>query len=123
MVSVSVVVLFEAPSSISRGRFTWLIEGVVIMIVGTLTVELFIGEAQTLKDKRRELRSIIERVKSRYNVSIAEVDRQDSYQRATLGVACVSNETAHVQSILSNVEKYLELQGNTHVVSIKTEIL
>lgn len=100
-----------------------MIEGVVIMIVGTLTVELFIGEAQTLKDKRRELRSIIERVKSRYNVSIAEVDRQDSYQRATLGVACVSNETAHVQSILSNVEKYLELQGNTHVVSIKTEIL
>ncbi|MBM7855381.1 uncharacterized protein YlxP (DUF503 family) [Desulfohalotomaculum tongense] len=93
------------------------------MVVGTLTIELFVGEASTLKDKRRVLKSIIDRVKAKFNVSIAEVDGHDIWQRSTLGVACVSNETAHAQSMLSNVAKFIENQGTAEIISISTEIL
>lgn len=93
------------------------------MIVGKLEVELFFGECQTLKDKRRVLKSIIQRIKGKFNVSIAEVGGQDTWQRSVLGIVCVSNETAQVQSILSNVTNFLELHQQARVINIKTEIL
>ncbi|MTI81958.1 MAG: DUF503 domain-containing protein [Firmicutes bacterium] len=93
------------------------------MVVGTLEIELFLGEASTLKEKRRVLKSIIDRVKSKFNVSIAEVDMQDMWQRSMLGVACISNQTSHAQSILNNVANFIEYQGNAEVISIHTEIL
>ncbi|MEG6616049.1 DUF503 domain-containing protein [Peptococcaceae bacterium 1198_IL3148] len=93
------------------------------MIVGTLIVELYIGEANNLKDKRRVLKSIIDRIKNRYNVSVAEVGRQHTWQRATLGIACISNETTHVQSTLSNVAKFIESLGIAQVLAIETEII
>ncbi|MBO8138483.1 MAG: DUF503 domain-containing protein [Desulfotomaculum sp.] len=93
------------------------------MVIGTLTLELFFGEASTLKDKRRILKSIIDRVKSKFNVSIAEIDMHDMWQRSTLGVACVSNKTPHVQSTLNNVVKFIEAQGAAEIIYIYTEIL
>ena len=93
------------------------------MVVGTLTIELFIGEAVTLKEKRRVLKSILDRVRAKFNVSIAEVDMQDTWQRSTLGVACVSNETSHIQSTLNNVVKFIESQGTAEIIGIQTEIL
>ncbi|MBI3003134.1 MAG: DUF503 domain-containing protein [candidate division NC10 bacterium] len=60
------------------------------MIVGTAVVELQLPENGSLKGKRKVLRSIKDRIRVRFNVSIAEVDRQDAWQRATLGVAVVS---------------------------------
>lgn len=93
------------------------------MIVGILRVELYIDEANTLKDKRRVLKSIIDRIKNKFNVSIAEVDRQDTWQRATMGIACISNETTHVQSTLSNVTKFISSLGTAEVLSIETEII
>ena len=97
--------------------------GVCGMIVGKLEVELFLGEAHTLKDKRRVLKSIIQRIKTKFNVSIAEVGGQDTWQRAVLGIVCVSNETAQVQSILSNVTNFLALHQHARVIDVKTEIL
>ncbi|AQS58689.1 DUF503 domain-containing protein [Desulforamulus ferrireducens] len=93
------------------------------MIVGLMTVELHIGGATTLKEKRRVLKSIIDRVRSRYNVSIAEVDHQDLWQRATLGVAVVSNETGHVSQMLDTVIRTIEGNGGADLVSYHTEIL
>lgn len=93
------------------------------VIVGTLEVELYLGEALTLKDRRRVLKGVIQRIRTKFNVSIAEVGRQDARQRAVLGIACVSNQTAQVHSILSNVTNFLELQQHIRVISVKTEIL
>ncbi|MDO7788774.1 DUF503 domain-containing protein [Desulforamulus aquiferis] len=93
------------------------------MIVGLMTVELFIGGSNTLKDKRRVLKSIIDRVRSRFNVSIAEVGNQDLWQRATLGVAVVSNETAHVNQMLNTVIKSIEANGEAELIDFSTEIL
>jgi len=78
------------------------------MVVGTCIVELQIPENSSLKGKRQVLRSIKDRVRARFNVSIAEVDRQDSWQRATLGVAAVSNDAQLVDETLSKVVNFIE---------------
>ena len=93
------------------------------VVVGTLTVELFIFESRTLKDKRRILKSILDKVRSRFNVSIAEVDSHDMWQRSVLGIACVSNQVAHVQSVLSSVEKFISHQRDAEIISLHTEII
>lgn len=93
------------------------------MIVGLMTVELHIGGAVTLKDKRRVLKSIIDRTRSRFNVSIAEVDNQDLWQRATLGVAVVSNASSHVNQMLQTVIHSIEANGEADLMDYSVEIL
>jgi uncharacterized protein len=73
------------------------------MVVGILRIELFIPESASLKSKRFAIKSIKDRLRSRFNVSVAEVDNGDKWQRASLGVVAVSNETRHIDSIMSNV--------------------
>jgi uncharacterized protein len=73
------------------------------MVVGILRVELFIPESSSLKTKRFAIKSIKDRLHSRFNVSAAEVDNGDKWQRASLGVVAVSNETRHLESIMGNV--------------------
>ena len=72
------------------------------MIVGLLSVELFIPHAQSLKDKRMVLRSIKDRLK-RFNVAVAEVEHQDVWQRAGLGIVAISTTTDHVDRELAAV--------------------
>ena len=73
------------------------------MIVGVLRIELFIPESGSLKSKRFAIKSIKDRLKNRFNVSVAEVDNSDKWQRTSLGIAVVSNELKHLESILGNV--------------------
>jgi hypothetical protein len=93
------------------------------MIVGLLTVELFLGESGSLKGKRRHLKSLITRLHNRYNISVAEVDRQDSWQRATLGIAAVSNHTNHVDQVLAEVINFIAAQAGLEILHYETEIL
>jgi hypothetical protein len=73
------------------------------MIVGSLRVRLLVREARTLKDKRQVLRSIKDRLRNEFNVSVAEVDAQDNRQLIVLGLAMVSNERKHVRTTLEQV--------------------
>jgi len=68
------------------------------MIVGVLTVDVAVLEARSLKDKRRVIKSIKDRVRNRYNVSVSEVDDQDMMKRSRLGMAMVAVETRAVHS-------------------------
>jgi len=84
------------------------------MFVGVLTIELHIPESGSLKDKRRAVKGMKERIRSRFNVSVAEVgDETDLWQRATLGVACVSNSRPHAGEILDKVVELV--RSNTSV--------
>ena len=73
------------------------------MIVGLCTVELYLPESQSLKAKRQVLLSVKDRVRDRFNVSIAEVGDQDLWQKAVLGIASVANERKHVNQVLDQV--------------------
>lgn len=71
------------------------------MVVGTCTVELRLPENGSLKGKRRVLKSLMARLRQDFNVAVAEVDAHDAWQRAVLGMACVSTDTGHAHSLLS----------------------
>ncbi|MFC1650294.1 DUF503 domain-containing protein [Candidatus Latescibacterota bacterium] len=73
------------------------------MIVGVLNIELFIPGSRSLKAKRSVVKSLKDRLKNGFNVSVAEVDYLDKWQRTTLGVAAVSNERIHAESVLTKV--------------------
>ena len=92
------------------------------MIIGTAVVELYIPGAQSLKDKRRVLRGALERARARFNVSLAELDQQDRWQFATLGLACVSTSTGHAHQSLQTVIKYLETVPGAEVIDYRLEV-
>lgn len=78
------------------------------MNVGICKVTLRIPENHSLKGKRRVINSLCGRVRNRFNVSIAEVDDNDVWQIATLGISCVSNHSRHADEVLNNVVAYIE---------------
>jgi uncharacterized protein YlxP (DUF503 family) len=76
----------------------------------------------TLKDKRRIVKSVIGRLKSRFNVSAAEVDRQDNKQMAVIGIAVVSNDRTFTVSQLETVKNFIYNDGRFYVGDVKTEV-
>src|SRR5205807_3861063 len=65
------------------------------VVIGSLVVTLHVPESHSLKEKRQVVRSVVERVRRTFNVAVAEVDDQDTWQLATLGVACISGDGRH----------------------------
>ncbi len=78
------------------------------MFIGICTIRLRLRDNHSLKGKRRVVKTITERVKNKFNVSIAEVDHQDLWQRAELGVAIVSNDKGHAQRTLTAVVNFID---------------
>lgn len=73
------------------------------MPVGLLTLELHIADAQSLKDKRQVLRSLKDRLRAHFNVAVAELDFEDTWQRSVIGVVTLANEEHHVEEALQKV--------------------
>ena len=78
----------------------------------------YIPQASSLKDKRQVCRSLVDRVRHRFNASIAEVDTQDIHQTLTVGVAVVSGNVAHAQKSLDEIIRYMEEQANAELVEV-----
>lgn len=93
------------------------------MTVGTCRVELQIPANASLKGKRQVLRSLKDRVRSRFNVSIAEVDRLDEWQRATVGIACVSNDARFADEVLSKVVNLIETSADALILDYEISIV
>jgi uncharacterized protein YlxP (DUF503 family) len=77
------------------------------MNLGVCRLRLRLPENQSLKGKRKVLQSVTSRVRGKYNLAIAEVDDQDTWQLATLGIACVSNDAQQCDQVLSKVVEYI----------------
>ncbi len=93
------------------------------MVVGILSLGLQLAENHDLKGKRQVLKSVKDRVRNRFNVSIAEVEDLDLWQRATLGVACVSKDRAAVERTLAQVTTFVEGLHLASVEDVQVEIL
>ena len=91
------------------------------MNVGVAKIRLRLPENLSLKGKRRVLKSIISRVEGKFTVSIAEVDNNDRWQLATLGISCVSNDKRHANEILSKVVDFI-VRGRFDVEILDYEI-
>ena len=85
------------------------------MVIGALEVNLLIGGSQSLKDKRMVLRSLKDRIRQTFNVSVAEVDDNDQWQTAILGVVTVTNDKAHANEMLSKVVNFIESDGEARL--------
>lgn len=93
------------------------------MNAGICRIKLHLPGSQSLKDKRRVIKSIISRLRNQFNVSVSEVDDQELWQLATLGIACISNHDQHVDEVLSKVvnfvkQNYPQLEIVEHEVEI-----
>lgn len=93
------------------------------MVIGVCRIILSIDEVYSLKEKRHIVKSIIERLKSRYNASVAEVDLNDKWKNAVIGIACVSNEVGHADSMMANMVNFVENDGRAVLVDYSTETI
>jgi len=93
------------------------------MVVGVCTVELLIHESQSLKEKRQVLHSLKDRLRGKFNISLAEVDGHDLWQKAVLGMACVANDGTHVEQVLEQVLNVMKSMPAIEVVRVHRELL
>jgi hypothetical protein len=93
------------------------------MIIGAGFVEIRVHESHSLKEKRGVVRSITQRVRNRFNLSIAEVGGQDSWQRAELGLCIAGSDRTHVRSQIERALSFIEELHLAEVVTSDVEIL
>jgi uncharacterized protein len=86
-------------------------------------VELHFNDVDSLKGKRHVLKGMKEKVKHRFNVSVAEVDHEDLWQRATLAVACVANDGRLANEVVSKAVNFIESLSDGAVIDVRVEVL
>jgi uncharacterized protein YlxP (DUF503 family) len=92
------------------------------MLIGTLQIELHLPAAGSLKEKRFILKSLKTRIRNKFNISIAEVDYLDKWQRTVLGFACVANERRFLDETLAKVFNAVEKEDRVIIVGQSSEI-
>ena len=92
------------------------------MVVGTLKIEFLLSDNRSLKGKRKVVRSMIDKVKSRFNVSIAEVGSNDKWQKIELGISTAGNDRRHVDSTLNHVLDFIDSLYLAQIVNTEMEI-
>lgn len=90
------------------------------MVVGSCKVYLSADWVYSLKEKRMVVKSLIDKTANKFNVGIAEVDKQDLHKSIVIGFVCVSNSSEHANSIIDNVLNFIE--RNTDAVIDDTDI-
>jgi len=91
--------------------------------IGLLLLDCFMAESQSLKDKRRILTSLTERLRRQFNVAIAEVEYQDQWQRAQLAVVFVNTNWRMLQSSISKLTGYVDRDRRVEVTNAETRRL
>ncbi|MFZ1918027.1 MAG: DUF503 domain-containing protein [Terriglobales bacterium] len=87
-------------------------------MIASLTLELRIEAAQSLKDKRQVVRSIKDRLRASFNVSVAEIDPSNLWNQATIGVVAVSHSRDYLEGLMKNVERAATRIANNHGADI-----
>ncbi|HBE73302.1 MAG TPA: DUF503 domain-containing protein [candidate division Zixibacteria bacterium] len=92
------------------------------MVVGVCTIVLHIPESQSLKDKRRVLRSLKDKLRQEFNLSVAEVGDNDLWQRAVLGLAVVANEGRFADEAMAKAVDLIRRRSDVELLDYGTEI-
>jgi uncharacterized protein YlxP (DUF503 family) len=92
------------------------------VFVGLGTIDLTIPDSHSLKEKRQVVRSILDRIRSRFNVSACEADHLDEWQRATLAFAIVANDKDFVHECLMHIAEIVETDGRVVVENVSVEV-
>lgn len=93
------------------------------MIIGICTCEIYIFNANSLKSKRSVVKSIIEKSKNRFNISIAEVGENDKWQKSIIAFSTISNDQKIVEETIEKVINFFDSYSEIEIINIKREIL
>jgi hypothetical protein len=93
------------------------------MIVGAAVVELHVHGSQSLKEKRGVVRSIVQRLRNRFNVSVAEIGGQDTWQRAVLGIATTGSDRGYVRKQLGRALEFVDEMHLAEITNSDVELL
>ena len=93
------------------------------MVVGILRLEVYLSDSGSLKDKRSVLKSLKDQLRNRFNVAVAEVEANDLWQRATLGVASIGSDHGYVNGCLSQVVEWMREQRAADLINVEQEML
>ena len=93
------------------------------MVVGTMIIEFRLHDNRSLKGKRKIVKSMVDKVKHRFNVAIAETGSNDKWQRIELGISAIGNDRRHIDSSLTNVLSFLESLYLAEIVDSRREII
>jgi uncharacterized protein YlxP (DUF503 family) len=93
------------------------------MIVGIVVIELYLPFSRSLKEKRKEIRSIKEKLRSNFNVSVAEIDNQNLWQRASLGISIAGSDTLHLQESVDKIIEFIERNWSHLLLEVRRDML
>lgn len=93
------------------------------MFIGTLQVELLIPDSESLKGKRLVLKSLKQRLTNKFNVSVAEIDHNELWQRAAIGIAMVGNKQKFLTESMQNILNFIDDEDQTEILDHLIEIL
>ncbi len=94
------------------------------MHIGVCRLSAHLPESTNLKSKRQVARSLTTRLRNQFNVAVAEVDHNDLWQRLTIAVCCVSNDTAHAHEMMSKIVSFVEeFSGDLVLLDYETELI
>lgn len=95
-----------------------------MMYVATAQVTIHLFQSNSLKDKRQVTRSVLARLRDKFDVSAAEVDGQNSWNLAQLGIACVSGDASHAQEVVERAIHYIEeTRPDLEISDVSTEVI
>ncbi|MEK6537983.1 MAG: DUF503 domain-containing protein [Nitrospirota bacterium] len=93
------------------------------MTVGLCTIELFIPESGSLKGKRQVIKSIKDRIRQKFNVSVAEIEDHDLWQKTVFGIACVGNDKKYINSVLDKIIDLIEKEHSVELLKHNIEFV
>lgn len=93
------------------------------MVIGILEADLTLAGCESLKDKRRILRSLLEKARTQFHVAAAEVADQDLWKSASLGFSCVANNHAQAESIIQHLVDFLDSNPLVDVQNLRREVI
>ena len=93
------------------------------MVVGILKIDLHLHDNRSLKGKRKIVKSMVDRIKYKFNVSVAEVGSNDKWQKIELGISTIGNDRRHIDASLNNICGFVDSLYLAEIVNSKIEIL
>ena len=93
------------------------------MIIGSISVKLYAPWVHSLKEKRMIVKSITSKIRNKFNVSISEIDEQDTHKTIVIGICLVTTETSYANSVLDKVLDFIEFNTEANIVESKIEII
>ena len=91
------------------------------MVVGLLRIEVHLPNAHTLKEKRSVLNSLKDQLRGRFNISVAEVDANETWQRATVGISTLGSSRAYTEKLLREVTAWIRASRLVELIAIEED--